>query len=321
MREVAVGMAAIVLTGTIDITAFAATSSDDSAMISTASVSGKSEEIAVTWEAEGASTDANAVRGLIEGVNMSVSSNKSQYNIGSYEVEIKDGQLTIEFSTGTIRLNGIIIRELTEDEEPSNPEKNPSPATKPSTTTKPGAVTRPDAGTRAKAEYISKVNKITPESILTDAVKAATNCNTVEEIISFMEKELLNAKAALQILPDIDLANASTVDIEVMFSFDGGVTWEPATEENFPESGMDVVIPYPEKTNKDSFEFVVGHMITMACNGQKPGQMEYLESEKTEDGLKIHIMSASPFIIAWKEIVVTEEDHAVSCEDGARYAR
>lgn len=44
-------------------------------------------------------------------------------------------------------------------------------------------------------------------------------------------------------------------------------------------------------------------MITMKCNGQTPGTMEYLKPVKTAEGLQVHIMSASSFIIAWAEPV------------------
>ena len=47
--------------------------------------------------------------------------------------------------------------------------------------------------------------------------------------------------------------------------------------------------------------FVVGHLFTTEINGAVPGTMEYLNPQKTEDGLKIHVTSASPFVIGWEQ--------------------
>lgn len=61
------------------------------------------------------------------------------------------------------------------------------------------------------------------------------------------------------------------------------------------------MIPYPEGIDKDNYDFIIGHLITSNVNGAASGTMEFFEPEKTADGLKIHITSASPFIIGWKQ--------------------
>lgn len=43
-------------------------------------------------------------------------------------------------------------------------------------------------------------------------------------------------------------------------------------------------------------------LITTDTNGGTPGTMEFFVPEKTDDGLKIHITSASPFAIGWKQL-------------------
>ena len=68
---------------------------------------------------------------MIEGNDkVSVSNTKGQYNIGGFEAEVEDGQLTLFFPKGnTSRLNGIIIREVVETvEEPEVPETDESKA-------------------------------------------------------------------------------------------------------------------------------------------------------------------------------------------------
>ena len=120
-----------------------------------------------------------------------------------------------------------------------------------------------------------------------------------------MEKALLTSSEAKAKLADIPEANTKVVDIEVVVSFDGGKTWVKATQENFPTSGLDVLIPYPAGTNKDNFDFVISHLATMNVNGMKAGDIEYLAPVKTADGLKVHITSASPFAIGWKAIATT----------------
>ncbi|MBQ2804202.1 MAG: hypothetical protein IJF07_09930, partial [Lachnospiraceae bacterium] len=59
---------------------------------------------------------------------------------------------------------------------------------------------------------------------------------------------------------------------------------------------------------KDKHDFVIGHMVIMGCNGRIPGIMEYYDPEETEEGLKICIKSASPFVIGWKEAEVSEKE-------------
>ena len=62
------------------------------------------------------------------------------------------------------------------------------------------------------------------------------------------------------------------------------------------------MIPYPDGTNSSDYDFVVGHLITQGWNGMTVGAMEYFNPDKTDEGLKIHIKSASPFVVGWKQI-------------------
>lgn len=138
-----------------------------------------------------------------------------------------------------------------------------------------------------------------PESVLTEKVMEITKCKTIEELIVYLKTAVQEMEGATSVLPDVEEANIKVVDIAVLVSFNEGVTWEPATSETFPKDGIDVMIPYPENTNQKDYNFVIGHMFT---SGDKVGQMEFPTVTKTAEGLKIHITSASPFVIGWKAI-------------------
>lgn len=148
-------------------------------------------------------------------------------------------------------------------------------------------------------EYKAVIKSI-PEDVLTDEVKKATGCKTVEELVVYLKtviKDNIKAKNILNGIPD---ENTSAFDVEVLISTDNGVTWVPVTKDNFPKNGMDVIIPYPAGTNRANYDFVVGHLIVLGANGAKPGTLEFYNPQEINEGLKIHIMSASPFVVGWK---------------------
>ena len=182
----------------------------------------------------------------------------------------------------------------TEPEQPDVPE-----ATEPEQPDVP-EVTEPEK----KAEKKPDIKAELPKSVLTDVVKTKTGCTTVAELTKYMQESVLKG----------DFANAKTVvmDVTILISLDGGRTWISATEETFPAEGVDVILPYPEGTGKTGYDFTVSHLITMACNGQVPGNLENITPEKTDDGLKIHILSASPFAVAYMERKTSEAERADS---------
>ena len=182
----------------------------------------------------------------------------------------------------------------TEPEQPDVPE-----ATEPEQPDVPEA-TEPEKKDETKPDIKAEL----PESVLTDVVKTKTGCTTVAELTKYMQESVLKG----------DFANAKTVvmDVTILISLDGGRTWISATEETFPAEGVDVILPYPEGTGKTGYDFTVSHLITMACNGQVPGNLENITPEKTDDGLKIHILSASPFAVAYMETKTSEAERADS---------
>ncbi|MCI8834874.1 MAG: hypothetical protein HFH24_05790 [Ruminococcus sp.] len=94
--------------------------------------------------------------------------------------------------------------------------------------------------------------------------------------------------------------NTVVYDVKLQVSLDGGKTWENVTPENFPGEGLEVLLPYPEETNRADHDFIVTHMFTHEMNGHEPGEVETLEAEKAEEGLRFTVYSLSPIAIAWK---------------------
>lgn len=143
-----------------------------------------------------------------------------------------------------------------------------------------------------------------PESVLTTDIKEKTGCSTIPELISFMQKTVVK--------DSYESASSTVYDVVAKISTDGGITWVEATKDTMPKDGVDVILPYPEGTNMNDYNFVVSHLIVNDWNGQVPGTVEWPEITKTDKGLKVHVMSLSPFAVAWKQItaneVNTEED-------------
>ena len=164
-----------------------------------------------------------------------------------------------------------------------------------------------DTTTVAKV-VTAQVSGTIPEDVLTEDIKKATGCDTVEKLVDYLAKTIIDNADANQVLYGVKSDKLSVMEVAVMVSFDGGVTWEKATEENFPAAGLDLVIPYPAGTNASDYDFIITHLVTMACNGMVPGTVEYFRPAKTEQGLKIHIKSASPFAIGWVERSDDDDD-------------
>ncbi|MBQ2803634.1 MAG: hypothetical protein IJF07_07025, partial [Lachnospiraceae bacterium] len=149
--------------------------------------------------------------------------------------------------------------------------------------------------------FRAEISTTIPESVMTDEIKAATGCETVEELVRYLQTNVIDNELAKELLPNAKTENSSVMEIVVQISTDGGKTWVNATPDNFPMEGVDVVIPYPEGTNSAEYSFVIGHLITMGCNGMKVGDMEFFNPQEIGKGLQIHIMSASPFVVAWEK--------------------
>ena len=142
-------------------------------------------------------------------------------------------------------------------------------------------------------EYRGEAGKLS-DDVINDVVKEKLGVKSAADVVDYLAKMITEDKGANTLLPDVDVDNTEVIDFVVKVKNSDG-NWVEADEEALSE-GVDVFIPYPANTSKDGFEFVVGHLI---MTGDKAGTMEYFKPENTDEGLKIHITSASPFIIGW----------------------
>ncbi|MDD6032584.1 MAG: hypothetical protein PUC47_03730, partial [Oscillospiraceae bacterium] len=86
------------------------------------------------------------------------------------------------------------------------------------------------------------------------------------------------------------------LDVELKVQKADG-SWETVTAENFPAEGVEVLLPYPEGTNKDDYTFVITHLIT---SGSKAGQTEVLQGTPEADGIRVRFTSLSPVVITYQ---------------------
>ncbi len=98
-------------------------------------------------------------------------------------------------------------------------------------------------------------------------------------------------------------------DVELKISLDGGKTWKPATVDNFPEGGLEVTLPYPEGTGKDTHYFRVIHIFAVTNDrlGTKAGEAEYPEVSAEDDGLHVVLKGLSPVAVTMKAKETEEE--------------
>lgn len=113
-------------------------------------------------------------------------------------------------------------------------------------------------------------------------------------------------QVAVKALPGVTAENTALCDVTLLFSEDGGVTWDKATPENFPANGITVTLPYPEGTNAAEYDFVVTHMVTVAMNGLAAGDVETPAVTKTDKGLQFTVHSLSPIAVSWKPVLKPE---------------
>ncbi|MCD8347174.1 MAG: YDG domain-containing protein [Lachnospiraceae bacterium] len=158
----------------------------------------------------------------------------------------------------------------------------------------------PDDGAVHKVEVQESITEV-PE-----AFKDIQELNTVDKIAEKLKEELKMVVSKQDSYTGEDLGIA-VYDVALMVSYDGGATWVKATEENFPADGLTVILPYPEGTNKDDYDFTVTHMFTSTAFGKTPGDVESPEVTKTDSGIQVTVTGLSPIAIGWTEIETETE--------------
>lgn len=93
-----------------------------------------------------------------------------------------------------------------------------------------------------------------------------------------------------------DKVNHVLMDIKLQYK-DANGNWQTVTYDNFPAEGVEAILPYPEGTNKDDFNFVVTHMIS---EGEQAGEIEIMNASFEEDGIHVKFTSMSPVMIMYQ---------------------
>lgn len=134
--------------------------------------------------------------------------------------------------------------------------------------------------------------------------------------VSALESTMLSA--AQEVRSDCTLPNSQLLNVELMIPFaaDGKTVWKPAGKDAFPVNGkIQVLLPYPDGTDANSYDFVVTHMFTSADFGKTAGGIESPRVKKTADGLLVTMTGLSPVMISWHTPSPSLIDRVI---DGAR---
>ena len=109
--------------------------------------------------------------------------------------------------------------------------------------------------------------------------------------------------------------NTTVYEIELLFSLDDGTTWQYATAENFPAAGVTVKLPYPEGTNRYSYNFILKHLITDPLKtGKTVGDFETMDLTLEEDGIRFTADCLSPFVLGWSLRPSSDPSYTVAVE-------
>jgi len=137
-----------------------------------------------------------------------------------------------------------------------------------------------------------------------------TEFNTVEKIKGELGRILISEGGS-----EYSIGNMEFYDVRLQFW--NGREWIDATEDSFPLEGINVTLPYPEGTGRNTHDFIVSHMFTVDSDrlGIRAGEVEYPPVTKTENGLNVTFKGLSPVAVAWKALETEENIPDVSPEE------
>ena len=113
---------------------------------------------------------------------------------------------------------------------------------------------------------------------------------TVEDILKALLEKAFSGNSAMK----EENTGRLLLDVALQMRTAGGELI-PVDPENFPEEGVEVLLPYPEGTDR-SYTFVITHMIT---SGERAGEIEVLSYRAERDGLRVRFTSMSPVCITY----------------------
>lgn len=127
---------------------------------------------------------------------------------------------------------------------------------------------------------------------------------TVSNDLTGMSEDEIIAALSTAITKDgggYNYQNIAFYNIRVKVSYDNGQNYDYATADNFPEEGVKIIMPYPEGTDKDKYNFRIAHMYSQ--NSERlnvtAGDIEMPAPTKTAEGLEFTVHGTSPLAIGW----------------------
>ena len=143
-------------------------------------------------------------------------------------------------------------------------------------------------------EGSSESYQLETKTLLTEVPNGLTFAN-VEAIYSELKEEATNNSNS--ILNANGKVEIEILDVELQV-LNADEEYEKVENEDFPEKGIEILLPYPEGIIAENYTFVVTHMIT---TGEDAGKVEYLTPVSTEDGLRVTVTSLSPIGIIYQD--------------------
>ena len=135
-----------------------------------------------------------------------------------------------------------------------------------------------------------------------EGLKDKEGLDSVDRIAAALRQEA--GKAGVTASAD----NSAIYDVKLQSRESGGSDWEEVTEENFPEEGITVRLPYPAGTDA-RYAFTVIHMIS---SGPDAGQTERLAAINGAENISFTVKSLSPFCVVWTAPPESRDDRAKS---------
>lgn len=121
--------------------------------------------------------------------------------------------------------------------------------------------------------------------------------DTPEKIAFVLKLEILKKQESFP------QENMALYDVTLLVRRPGSSQWEIADASNFPADGrLQVILPYPQGTGRDTHDFLAAHMFTTDDFGKTPGEVETPEVTKTSEGLRMEVTGLSPILLTWREI-------------------
>lgn len=110
----------------------------------------------------------------------------------------------------------------------------------------------------------------------------------------------------------VEKQNTVMYDVVLMYSTDGGITWQVADEEHFPADGKLLVsLPIPTGTDPDKHDYYVVHMFSKDAFGKKAGDVEYPAVTEHDGHIEFYVTGLSPIMVGWVDTTsTTPEGHS-----------